>query len=118
MMVPGVFLGLSDFTTALDSINSKHLETASVLKEISKTDQNELLCIMLDICKEIIRRDIKESDFVDDIAEEATDVSNYTQNIIVFRYIKMNSSGKTLNICYPTKRRCKQSIAENYFLLR
>ena len=75
---PGVFLGLVDFTAALDSILSKHLETATVFKGTSKTVQNELLDIMLDICKETIKREIKESDYLAVISDDTTDVSNYS----------------------------------------
>ena len=85
---PGVFLGLVDFTAALDSVLGKHLETATVFKGTSKTVQNELLDIMLDICKDIIKREIKESDFLAIISDDTTDVSNYSQNAVVFRYIK------------------------------
>ena len=85
---PGVFLGLVDFTASLDSVLSKHLETATVFKGTSKTVQNELLEIMLDICKDTIKKEIKESDFLAVISDDTTDVSNHSQNVVVFRYIK------------------------------
>ena len=81
---PGVFLGLINFTSALDSILSKHLETATVFKGASKTIQNELLDIMLDFCKDIIRKEIKESEFLSVIVDDTTDVSNKLQNVVVF----------------------------------
>ena len=82
---PGVFLGLVDFAATLDSVLTKHLETATVVKGTSKTVQNELLDIMLDTCKDIIKREIKESDFLAVISDDTTDVSNYSQNVVVFR---------------------------------
>ena len=84
---PGVLLGLINFTSALDSVLSKHLETATVFKGTSKTIQNELLDIMLDFCKDIIRKEIKESEFLSVIVDDTTDVSNKLQNVVVFRYI-------------------------------
>ena len=39
---PGVFLGLVNFTAELDSILSKHLETAIVFKGTSKIIQNKM----------------------------------------------------------------------------
>ena len=60
---PGVFLGLVDFAAALDSVLSKHLETATVFKGTSKTIQNELLDIMLNICKDVIKQEIKRQMF-------------------------------------------------------
>eukprot|EP00795_Rhopilema_esculentum_P005495 gene5495-673_t len=85
---PGVFLGLVDFAAALDSVLSKHLETATVFKGTSKTVQNELLDIMLNICKDVIKQEIKEADFLAVVSDDTTDVSNQSQNVVVFRYIK------------------------------
>eukprot|EP00795_Rhopilema_esculentum_P017770 gene17770-9443_t len=85
---PGVFLGLVDFAAALDSVLSKHLETATVFKGTSKTVQNELLDIMLNICKDVIKQEIKEADFLAVVSDDTTDVSNKSQNVVVFRYIK------------------------------
>ena len=44
---PGIFRGLINFTAALDSALSQHLESATVFKGTSKTIQNELLDISL-----------------------------------------------------------------------
>ena len=47
---PGVFLGLVNFTAALDSVLSQHLEAAPLFRGTSKAIQNELLNIMLKLC--------------------------------------------------------------------
>ena len=60
---PAVFLGLVDFAAALESVLSKHLETATVFKGTSKTVKNELLDIMLNICKDVIKQEIKRQMF-------------------------------------------------------
>ena len=41
-----VFRGLVNFTAALDSALSQHLQSATLVKGTSKTIQNELLDIM------------------------------------------------------------------------
>lgn len=43
---------------------------------------------MLDICKDTIKKEIKESDFLAVISDDTTDVSNHSQNVVAFRYIK------------------------------
>ena len=40
---PGIFRGLTDFTTELDSTLSDHLKEATAFKGTSKTVQNKLL---------------------------------------------------------------------------
>ena len=59
-----------------------------MFKGTSKAIQNELSDTIFDICREFIRKEIKESDFLAIISDNATDVSNYSQNVGVFRYIK------------------------------
>ena len=43
---------------------------------------------MLDTCKDIIKREIKESDFLAAISDATTDGSNYSQNVVVFGKMK------------------------------
>ena len=84
---PGVFLGLVNFAAALDSVLSRHLESATVFKGTSKTIHNELLDIMLKTLQCTIQKEVKQADFVAVIADDTTDVSNHLQNVVVFRYI-------------------------------
>jgi hypothetical protein len=44
---PGIFLGLVDLVSRIDSAVKEHIESSSVLKGTSKTVQNELLECML-----------------------------------------------------------------------
>ncbi|RZF40929.1 hypothetical protein LSTR_LSTR015485 [Laodelphax striatellus] len=67
-----------------------HLETATVFKGTSKTIQNELLQVMLDVCHEKIANEIKEAKYLAVIADETSDVSNQFQLAIVYRYISNN----------------------------
>ena len=83
---PGIFLGLVNFTSALDSVLSKRLESATLFKGTSKTVQNELLD-MFKTSQGTIQKEIEQADFVAVIADDTTDVSNHLQNVVVFRYI-------------------------------
>jgi len=84
---PGIFCGLINFTAALDSALSQHLESATVFKGTSKTIQNELLDIMYETAKNEIKKEINKAKFVAVISDDTTDVSSYQQNVVVFRYI-------------------------------
>ena len=82
---PGVFRGLVNFTAALDSALRQHLESATVFKGTSKTIQNELLDIIYETAKTEIRKEVSKAKFVAVISDDATDVSSYQQNVVVFR---------------------------------
>ncbi|KAJ8043332.1 hypothetical protein HOLleu_10367 [Holothuria leucospilota] len=84
---PGVFLGLVNFTASLDSVLSKHLETATVFKGTSKTIQNEVLDIMFKIAQSDIQQEIKDTKFLAVISDDTTDVSNHLQNVVILRYL-------------------------------
>ena len=84
---PGVFLGLVNFTAALDSVLNQHLESATVFMGTSRTVQNELLDRMFKTLQCTIQKEIEQADFVAVVADDTTDVSNHLQNVVVFRYI-------------------------------
>ena len=54
-----MFLGLVNFTVALDSVLNQHLESATVFKGTSRTFQNELLDIMLKTLQCTIQKEIE-----------------------------------------------------------
>ena len=88
---PGVFLGLVNFTAGLDEVVKKHLESATVFKGTSNTIQNELLNIMFDTCQNIIRDEIRDTEFLAVISDDTTDVATQSQNVVTFRYINNGS---------------------------
>jgi hypothetical protein len=57
-----------------------------VIKGTSKTVQNELLECMLEVCREKIKEELNEAQFVALMADETTDVSEHLQVVIVYRY--------------------------------
>jgi len=89
---PGIFRGLIDYTSELDSLLKDHLSKATVFRGTSKEIQNDLLQCMLEVCQDEIKAEIKEADFISVIADETSDVSSQYQLVIVFRYLL--SSGK------------------------
>jgi hypothetical protein len=84
---PGIFRGLIDFGAELDAALKNHLEAATVFKGTSKTIQNEMLHIMLDVCHDQISKEIKDSEFVSVIADETSDISNTFQMALIYRYV-------------------------------
>ena len=84
---PGIFRGLINFTAALDSALSQHLELANVFRGTSKTIQNELLDIMYETAKNEIKKEINKAKFAAVISDDTIDVSSYQKNVVVFRYI-------------------------------
>ena len=55
---PGVFRGLLDFTSSLNTSFKSHLESAAVFKGSFKTIQNKLLGSILEICKQEIKDEL------------------------------------------------------------
>lgn len=86
----GIFRGLIDFSSELDTALREHLSTATVFRGTSKDIQNDLLSCMLHVCHERIKQEVMKADFVPVIADETTDVSCTAQLVVVFRYISPN----------------------------
>ncbi|KAJ1186241.1 hypothetical protein NDU88_003024 [Pleurodeles waltl] len=88
---PGVFRGLVDFVSSIDSAKEAHLKSATVSKGTSKTIQNELLDCILEVIRETIVQQLRSTDYLAIQADGTTDVSTKTQSELVFRYIDGNS---------------------------
>ncbi|CAL7937392.1 unnamed protein product [Xylocopa violacea] len=84
---PGIFRGLVNFASNLDSDLKNHLETNAVFKDISKTIHNEILDCLLQIYHEEIRMEIRQASFVAVMVDDTTDVSEHTQMVLVLRYV-------------------------------
>lgn len=83
---PGIFRGLLNFAGKLDENLKVHFENSTVFKANSKTIQNELLDCMLDICRTEISNEIEQAQFLAVMSDDTTDISEKTQEVIVFRY--------------------------------
>ena len=84
----GVFRGLLDLTSILDSSFKSHFETVTLFKGASKTIQNEILESILENCKQEIKAEISKSSYLAVMCDETTDVFDKSQMVIVFRYEK------------------------------
>ena len=85
---PGVVRGLVDLVSQFDSALKTHLEPNSLFKRISKTDQNENLNSMFEVCREEIKTEIKFSKSLAVMIDETTDISEKSKVVIAFRYVK------------------------------
>ena len=68
-----VFLDLVTYTADLDMAFRDHLEKYNVVKNTSKSIQDDLLSCMLKVYTEKITREIKNSSYVSVQADETTD---------------------------------------------
>lgn len=89
---PGIFRGLINFSSELDTTLKLHLEQSTVFKGLSKIIQNEMLECMLFVIRENIKKEINYADFFSIISDETTDVSAQFQMAIIFRYILSDGS--------------------------
>ncbi|KAJ4427303.1 hypothetical protein ANN_24923 [Periplaneta americana] len=73
-------------------------------KGTSKEIQNDLLQCMLDVCRDEIKTEIQQADFLSVMADEISDVSSQYQMVIVFRYLLSN--GKPVERFWAFKNSC------------
>ena len=85
---------LLDFLSDYDSVFKSHLESNSVFKGISKTILNDILDLILIVCKQIFETEIINSDFLAVMMDETTNFSDISQVVLVF----WQSCGKILGI--------------------
>ncbi|KAL3063707.1 hypothetical protein OYC64_000108 [Pagothenia borchgrevinki] len=67
---PGIFRGLVDLVSSLDTVLEEHLKTATIFKGTSKTVQNELLDCMLSVLRDYILEEVNSADFIAIQADE------------------------------------------------
>ena len=56
------------------------------IRDRSKTVQNELLSIMLKVCREKVTQEVKESDYLAIVSDETSDAAGVFQMAVAFRY--------------------------------
>jgi Domain of unknown function (DUF4371) len=86
----GVFLEFLHEQSKSDNILDSHLKSDGVVKNTSKTIQNELLDCMYDIYIEELKKEISESSFVAVQSDDTSDIACKSQCVIVLRYLKNN----------------------------
>lgn len=70
-----------------DSLLREHLATSTVFKGDSKIIQNEFIHLIAEMTRELIYKEVDESDYFAVIADETTDVSTANQLSTVLRYV-------------------------------
>ena len=115
---PGVFRGLVNFASKLDSDLKHHLETSAVFKGVSKTIQNEILDCLLQIYHEEIRTEIRKASFVAVMADDTTDLSEHTQMVLVLRYLLNGEIFERFwGFFIPGKSNCRWHIKTNFRII-
>jgi hypothetical protein len=76
---------LLEFSGKHENLKTR-FEIATVFKGNSKTIQNELLDCILEVCQAEIAAEISREIFLAVMSDDITDVSEKTQEIVVFRY--------------------------------
>ncbi|XP_030760738.1 uncharacterized protein LOC115885854 [Sitophilus oryzae] len=84
---PGIYQGLINFASELDSALALHLIDAKVFKSTSKTIQNDLLDAMFEVYRNELINQIKSAKFIAIEADETTDISNQQQMVVIIRYV-------------------------------
>ena len=84
----GVLLNFVTYTAALDGAFRDHLEKYNVVKNTSKSIQNDLLSFMLKVYTEEITREIKNYSYVSVQADKTTDISCKSKFVIMVRYVR------------------------------
>ena len=87
---PGVFHGLVDLVLQFDSALKSHIDSNALFKGFSKIIQNDILHAIFQVCKENIEKEIISAEFVAVMTDETTDVSDKSQVIVTFRYVRDN----------------------------
>ncbi|KAL4089358.1 hypothetical protein QTP88_024405 [Uroleucon formosanum] len=82
----GVFRGIFDLCTDIDSSLRDNFENTIVFRGTSKTIQNDLLDSILSVCRNKIVNEIQQSEFISIIVDETTDISNIFQLVVILRY--------------------------------
>ena len=85
----GLCSALVNFSAELDGILAKQLKNFT-FSDGTSTIKNELLDIMYTVCIEHIKHEISEADYLSVMADDTTEISNDSQNVVVFRYLVGN----------------------------
>ena len=83
-----VFFDHVMYTADSDGAFREHLEKYNVVKNISKSIQDNLLSCMLKVYTAEITKKIKNSRYISVQADETTDISCKSQFVIIVRYVK------------------------------
>ena len=83
-----MYRGLVDLVSQFDSALKAHIKSNSLFKGILTTVQNDILLAILQICKRSIEKEVQAAEFIAVMTDETTDISDKSQVVITFRYMK------------------------------
>ncbi|XP_066967643.1 uncharacterized protein [Macrobrachium rosenbergii] len=83
----GIFHGLLDFACELDSCLKAHLATEAVFKEKMDIILNEILDIMLSICRDKIKEEVSDLKYLAVVCDEAVDTYDNNQVAVILKYV-------------------------------
>ena len=105
----------------MDGAFCDHLEKYNVVKNTSKSIQNDLLSCILKVYTEKITREIKNSSYVSVQADETTDISRKSQFVIIVCFVKdfkpVEKFFKFVELQDRTANGLTQALKENLDLL-
>lgn len=86
---PGVFRGLVNLMAEVDGVLKSHIENSknSVFSGLSKTIQNDLLDSILEVSRDLIKKEIQEAEYIAIQADETTDSATISQLVFIVRYV-------------------------------
>lgn len=85
---PGIFRGLVNLMSELDGLLKQHIEKTEnrVFLGLSKTIQNELLDSIYEVCLNLIRAEILQTNYIAIEVDETTDCATLSQLVFIIRY--------------------------------
>lgn len=85
---PGIFRGLVDLMSELDSVLKQHIDKSKnrVFLGLSKTIQNELLESIYEVCLNLIKSELSQTNYLAIEVDETTDCATLSQLVLIIRY--------------------------------
>lgn len=85
---PGIFRGLVSLMSELDSVLKQHIEKTEnrVFLGLSKTIQNELLDSIYEVCLNLIKTELSQTNYIAIEVDETTDCATLSQLVLIIRY--------------------------------
>ena len=83
-----MYRGLVDLVSQFDSALKAHIKSNSLFKGILTTVQNDILLAIQQVCKQSMEKEVQAAEFLATMTDETTDISDKSQVVITFRYMK------------------------------
>ena len=114
---PGIFRGLINLMSELDVLLKQHIEKTEnrVFLGLSKTIQNELLDSIYEVCLNLIRDELSQTNYIAIEVDETTDCATLSQLVFVMRYeLKGNINERFISFLEP-KNHSAEGVSDTIF---